>query len=240
MLATGHQPVFMPWLGLLHKIASADVFISWDDVQAEDSGFENRQEILTAKGRQWITVPVRKGRDLKIRELTIVNEQPWRRKHWRTIELAYSGAPFWAVHSEFLRYVYSPEAEEPRVWKTLAELNATILGYLLTQFRIRSPRLFTLSGLNVEGEKNDLIIAACRAVGANQYLFGARGVDYADKAAFLAAGIEPFVQTYDCVPYKQPSPVFVDKLWAFDVLMNVERDRAIEIMMAGGKTGRMA
>ena len=258
MIATAHQPAFMPWLGLLHKIASSDVFISWDDVQAEDSGFENRQEVYTATGRQWLTVPIRKNRELKIRELAVVNQQPWARKHWRTIELAYSGAPFWHVHSQFLRWVYDQE------WLSLVDLNGAILDYLVVQFKIRGPRFLKLSDLKLPKPAppavpiplsadqhpvavpahvsiaNQTIIAACRSVGANKYIFGGLGNGYADRLAFLAAGIEPMVQSYEPVPYRQMQHgVFEPRLWAFDLLLNVERDRAIEVMVAGGRVDRM-
>jgi hypothetical protein len=32
-IVTGHQPVYLPWLGLFHKISLADVFVLMDDVQ---------------------------------------------------------------------------------------------------------------------------------------------------------------------------------------------------------------
>src|SRR4030066_409564 len=33
MILTAHQPVYLPWLGLFHKIALSDMFCIFDDVQ---------------------------------------------------------------------------------------------------------------------------------------------------------------------------------------------------------------
>ena len=128
MRVSAHQPVYMPWLGYIHKIASCDVWINFDDVPMESSGFENRQLILGSAGTtQWLTVPVRRGRDIKIRDVMICQDQNWRRKHWRSIELAYSKAPQWGRHSDFLKWLYEQE------WERLVDLNDAILNYLLLQ-----------------------------------------------------------------------------------------------------------
>lgn len=237
LLATAHQPVFMPWLGLIHKIAVSDVFISWDDVQQEDSGFENRNQILTAKGPQWLTVPCLRGRDLKVREVKIAGGA-WRRKQLRTLELAYSKAPLWKRHEEFLRFFYGQE------WERLEQANDSMRDYMLGYFGLLKggTRFFKLSGLNAPGDKGARILAACRAIGANQYLFGAHGVDYANKAEFLAHGVEPFVQEYECQRYPQIGAKegdFTSRLSALDLMMNVEQAEALRVMMAGGSTRRM-
>lgn len=244
LLCSAHQPVYMPWLGLLHKIAAADVFISWDDVQQEDSGFENRNQVLTSKGPQWLTIPCRRGRELMIRHVEVASDQSWRRKHFRTLELAYSKAQHWARHAEFLQWYYG------QGWKRLVEWNDAMLDYMINFFQVRGPRFFTLSGLNgpthsdLDGaaKANATIISACHAVGANQYLFGEHGIDYASKEAFRAGGVEPFVQDYDCKPYPQVNAHegdFTSRLSALDLMMNVEQGEAIRVMMAGGSTRRM-
>ena len=47
-----HQPNYLPWLGLFHKLSLADVWVIADDVQYTTHGFVNRNKIRTATGWQ--------------------------------------------------------------------------------------------------------------------------------------------------------------------------------------------
>ena len=47
MILTAHQPVYLPWLGLFHKIALADKFIFFDQVQYLPKDWMNRNKIKT-------------------------------------------------------------------------------------------------------------------------------------------------------------------------------------------------
>ena len=50
MILTAHQPVYLPWLGLFHKIALADCFCIFDIAQYQKKDFNNRNKIKTANG----------------------------------------------------------------------------------------------------------------------------------------------------------------------------------------------
>lgn len=231
MIATGHQPVYHPWLGLLAKIAAADVFVSWDAVPMESSGFENRQRIL---GGQWLSVPVHRGRDVPIKDLTIAKEHDWQRKHFRAIEHVYSKAPFWPRYEPTFRYLY-----EDHAWERLVDLNEQILAVLLHEFDISVKRL-TLSSLGTTSRNAQQVLDACKKVGAWKYVFGAHGPDYAKGDTFRAAAVEPFVQHYEARPYEQlGGGAFQPNLWAFDLLLNKGPDEARDIMLAGSTVTRM-
>ena len=58
-IITGHQPVYLPWLGLFHKIALADTFVFMDDVQYLSQDWNNRNFIKGSQGKVRLTVPVR-------------------------------------------------------------------------------------------------------------------------------------------------------------------------------------
>ena len=91
MILTAHQPVYLPWLGLFHKIALADEFVIFDQVQYLPKDWMNRNKIKTQIGSIWLTVPVlRKGhRELKTSEIQINNSVDWRKKHLRSISINY-------------------------------------------------------------------------------------------------------------------------------------------------------
>ena len=89
MILTAHQPVYLPWLGLLHKIAISDVFVSFNQVQYLPRDWNNRNRIKTPNGPMWLTVPVLTKNKFhqKINEVRINNTLNWRHKHWRSIYL---------------------------------------------------------------------------------------------------------------------------------------------------------
>lgn len=234
MIATGHQPVFMPWLGLIHKISQADVFISWDDVPMESSGFENRNRVPGGDGSQWLTVPVRRDRDAKLKDVAIASEHDWQRKHLRSIVLTYAKAPFWSRYEATFKYLY-----EQQTWTSLVALNDQILTFLLHEFFVQTKRI-KLSDLGLTTSKAQLVLDACKKVGAWKYIFGAKGPDYADAKVFRDASIEPLVQEYSARPYNQVGQSsFVPCLWAFDLLLNKGPDEGRDIMLAGGSLRRM-
>ena len=58
MKLTAHQPVYLPWLGLFHKINLCDYFCYFDIVQYQHKDYNNRNLIKTNSGAKWLTVPV--------------------------------------------------------------------------------------------------------------------------------------------------------------------------------------
>lgn len=222
----------MPWLGLLAKIAYSDLFISWDDVPREDSGFENRNRILGTGGAQWLTVPIHRSRDVKIKDILIANEHDWQRKHFRAIELGYSKAPHWKQYEPALRFLYETK------WERLVDLNEQILTFLLSAFGITVSRV-KLSSYGLTTTKAQLVLDACKKAGAWKYIFGKNGPAYLDASAFRKADVEVFVQDFECVPYRQVgSDAFVPGLFAFDALLNLGPEEAREIMLRGNTTVR--
>jgi hypothetical protein len=230
-VVTAHQPMYLPWLGLLEKISRADTFVSFDAVQMEDSGFENRNRIRTKDGWLWLTAPVRRSRDVLLCDLEIATEHDWQRKHFRTLEMHYSRAPRWAEYRPFFADLYLM-----RRWRYLAELNEHILTHLLAEFGWEGEML-RLSNLGVTGKGAELVLAMCEKVGATRYIFGACGRNYmgpAELARFSEAGVEVEFQAYAHPEYKQAWPGFQPFMMAYDLLLNHSREDARRIMLSGG------
>lgn len=56
------QPRYLPSLTYLRRIAKADVFIVYDNVQRVSRGWENRNKMLTKEGvEKWLTIPISSG-----------------------------------------------------------------------------------------------------------------------------------------------------------------------------------
>ena len=103
MILTAHQPCYLPWLGLFNKIARADRFISFNQVQYQAKDWNNRNQIKTARGAQWLSVPVlRKGRlDRVYSDIKINNDIPWGRKHWNSLQANYGKAPHFKKYADY-------------------------------------------------------------------------------------------------------------------------------------------
>jgi hypothetical protein len=214
-------------LGLFHKVALADTFVSFNGVQYLPRDWNNRNRIKTADGCVWLTVPVlTKGyREKPLRAIEINNHEPWRRKHWRAISFAYRKAPHFERYASFLEETYNRE------WHYLAELNDAMLRWFLQELGIKV-QFIDASKLELEGSKSDLVLDMCRKLGATTYIFGVLGRDYANVTDFNAAGISVVFQDYKHPEYPQLHGAFEPRLSVLDLLMNCG-ERSKEILMAG-------
>ena len=226
-VVTGHQPTYLSYLGLFHKIALADKFILWDDVQYQPKDFNNRNKIKFPDGPKWLTVPVhRKGYlDKKYTEIKIDNTLDWRKKHWKSIESCYRKAPYFEKYHESLKFLYGVE------WEHLSVLNGVMLELFCRQLGIPM-ELETLSKLKCEGTKSELVLNVCKKVGATKYIFGSQGRDYADVEAFEREGIEVIFQDYQHPFYAQRFGKFEPYMAVIDLLFN-EGPNSLEILMNG-------
>ncbi|NWG87658.1 MAG: WbqC family protein [Hydrogenophilaceae bacterium] len=230
MILTAHQPVYLPWLGLFHKIALADMFISFNQVQYQPKDWNNRNQIKTQQGPIWLSVPVlRKGYlEKTISDLEINNSEPWARKHWKSLQVAYAKAPYFKRYADYFQDIYA------RRWERLVDLNETMLKGFLDILGIPVP-VRSAGEWQFQGEKSDLVLDMCRQVGASDYIFGAMGRDYADIAAFDAAGIKAHFQDYVHPVYPQLHGDFVSHLSIVDLLFNCG-DESRDILLSGNLT----
>src|SRR5436309_13757937 len=84
------QPRLFPGLHYLHRMMVADVFVIFDSVQFNPRHEENRAKLRTARGEEWLTVPMRQGRrEQLIRETCVDNSQAWQRKALGTLQHLY-------------------------------------------------------------------------------------------------------------------------------------------------------
>jgi hypothetical protein len=214
MIASGHQPNYLPWLGFFDKMRQCDVFVIEDNVQFEQQGFMNRNRVRTFDGVRWLTVPVKHiGRPLSIDEIEIANdaEPDWGRRHWRTLECNYSKAPFWDKYSDFFEGTYSRE------WQKLIDLNMHVIRGIMHFLKI-DRRLVTASSLGVSAKGSELVLAQCKALGAKVHLSGIGGRNYLNLESFQSSGIEVIFQDFQYPVYPQLHGQFVPDLSVVDFL----------------------
>lgn len=227
MILTAHQPVYLPWVGLFHKIAIADKFVFFDQVQYVPKDWISRNQVKTPTGAVMLTVPVlRKGYlEKKIAEIEINNGMPWARKHWKTILLSYGKAPYFKQYADFFEDVYKRE------WTLLGDLNLYMLKWFLQALGINTV-VEKAGDFDFQGIKSGLVLDMCLKLGADIYMFGALGKDYADIDSFLNAGVKPVFQSYNHPVYKQMHGEFIPYMSTIDLLFN-EGPNSLDVIMSG-------
>jgi hypothetical protein len=216
LIVTIHQPEHLPWLGFFDKIAAADIYVCLDTVQFRKNYFQNRNRILTRSGPVWVTVPIKVKGHLsgRIADLEIAEDGRWAKKYWRTVTQSYGRHPFFDEYGPAFGQIIS------RSWPGLRDLNLALIALFLEALGLERTMILA-SDLGVTGQSTALLLDICRKLGADVYLSGPMGENYLDESEFEAAGIAVRYHRFDHPVYPQLGrDEFVDKLSAFDLLMN--------------------
>lgn len=220
-----HQPQYLPWLGYLDKLDSADVFVILDTVQFKKHEWQNRNRIRTSAGWQWLTVPIVDRFPERIDRVEVNAQVAWQRKHCQALRLHYARAPFWDRLGPALLALLE------RPWTHVRDLNVAVLELLCDRLGIVTRRLLA-SGLPARDEPTDRLIDLCRAAGATEYLSGESGPQYMDLERFARAGIAVSVQAYRHPEYRQQHTPFVSHMSVVDLLFNCGPD-SLAVLRSG-------
>jgi len=215
-----HQPHFLPWLGYLHRMAQADLFVLLDHVQFERRNYQNRTMIRMNGEARWLSVPVvQRSRDERIVEKEVDNRLDgakwWSPDHLTTLRHAYRQAGFFSTYADAFQRLLETR------WDKLVDLNQAGLDLLRDAFDIRT-KLVRSSELAVEGARAGLILNICRAVGADTLIAGMGGSrGYLDVDAFARAGVRITFHDWKHPQYPQCGETpFIPGLSAIDMLFN--------------------
>ena len=225
MILTAHQPVYMPWLGLFHKIYLSEQFCLFDIVQYQIKDYNNRNRIKVVNGEPlWLTVPVESKNhfDKKICDIRIIDDG-WRKKHCKSIQVNYCKTPNYNLYSEQIFEILNKKHE------FLTDLNFELLLYFLDVLGIKRD-VVKASDFDFFGKKSELVLDMCLKLGANEYVFGKQGLDYADFKAFENNDINLVFQDYKHPVYKQTKNNFLPYMSIIDLLFN-EGTSSLEILL---------
>lgn len=201
------QPSYIPWRGYFNQIGKADIFVFYDDVQYDKHGWRNRNQIKTAQGKRWLTIPVHSANVISgcvpINQIRINWDRKWNASHLASLRQAYSKAPFFDRYVPLLEEFYS----QTPVFLANFTIDTTIalareLGMLTTRF-VRSSELEGISGT-----RTDRLISILRATGATHYISGPSAKDYIEEEKFAAAGIGLEYMNYGYPEYPQLYPPY--------------------------------
>jgi hypothetical protein len=210
------QPSYIPWRGYFDQIRRADLFIFYDDVQYDKHGWRNRNQIKSAQGKQWLTIPVHsKGvtEGIPIKDVRIDWSKPWTRNHLKALTFSYNKSPHFVEYVPWLESVFSRRDDflaDFTIWLTI-EITRK-LGFMHPQF-MRSSEI-----PGIDGQKTERLIQILKHVGAKHYISGPSARDYIENDKFDAAGITLEYMEYNYPDYPQLYPPFDPYVTIMDLL----------------------
>ena len=210
------QPSYIPWRGYFDQINRADVFVFYDDVQYDKHGWRNRNQIKTAQGRQWLTIPVHSAgvvdRSIPIKQVKIDWSKRWNEAHWKALTFAYGRAPFFRAFAPLLEAFYQRQDE------FLADFTIDLTVALAGELGIRHTRFVRASEMSATGQKTERLVQILGQLGADHYISGPSARDYIEIEKFTSAGIRLEYMDYNYPEYPQLHAPFDPNLSILDLL----------------------
>ncbi len=216
------QPSYIPWRGYFDQIRRADLFVFYDDVQYDKHGWRNRNQIKTAQGKQWLTIPVHsKGvtEGVPIKDVRIDWSRPWPKNHLKALTFAYQKAPHFKEYLPLLQAFYDRRDE------CLSDFTIETSILLSGELGIASTRFLRSSELpGITGVKTGRLIQILKHIGATHYISGPAARDYIEQEQFNEAGITLEYMDYNYPEYPQLYPPFDSYVTILDLLFMTGRN----------------
>jgi hypothetical protein len=219
------QPSYIPWRGYFDQVRRADLFIFYDDVQYDKHGWRNRNQIKTAQGKQWLTIPVHsKGvtEGIPINQVQMDWSKPWAKNHLKALIFSYKKSPYFDAYAQWLNSVYERRDD------FLADFTIRLTTEIACEIGITQTRFMRSSEIpNIAGQKTERLIQILQYVGAKHYISGPTARTYIESERFDAAGITLEYIEYNYPEYPQLYPPYDTNVSILD-LMFMTGDRACE------------
>lgn len=211
------QSNYIPWKGYFDIINDVDIFVFYDDVQYTKRAWRNRNYIKPKNGTICLTVPVKNSglRNKKIHEVEIDNTRLWMKKHFSSIVMSYSNAPFIKAYIPLLEHLYLS-----KTWISLSEMNRYFIERISECLGIKT-EFVNLQDLNITGDKNgERILKVCQKLNCNYVVNGPAAKEFIDQSRFDRNGVIVEYKKYEYPPYRQLNYPFEHRVSIFDLLFN--------------------
>ncbi len=213
------QSNYIPWIGYFDIINAVDIFVIYDSVQYTKNDWRNRNQIKTANGPIWLTIPVltSKTSTQRICDAKIA-DSPWTKKHWKSIESGMAKSPYFGLFRDEWLSWYQAASE----FDSLHDVNVLFLRGICRQIGIESKILLD-SDISYSGRTpTEKLVSICDLLDADTYITGPAGLNYIDKVSFAEREIRIEIIDYGHYQaYKQCHGDFTPYISALDLIANV-------------------
>ena len=225
------QSDYIPWKGYFDIIGRVDEFILYDDMQYTRRDWRNRNQIKTANGLQWLTIPVdSKGKFFQKINETEVNSHDWAEEHWRTIHYNYAHAPYFPELAPWLEDLYKQAAS----MTLLSDINYLFLSEICKFLGIKTKMSWS-SDYVLEDGKTERLAGLVQSAGGSYYLSGPAAKDYIVDEVFASRGIELAYMEYEGYPeYPQQYGEFTHQVSILDLIFMTGHDAPKYMLIGGG------
>ena len=210
------QSNYIPWKGYFDIIRMVDEFILYDDMQYTRRDWRNRNQIKTANGIQWLTIPVdTKGKfHQKINETKIADPK-WAQEHWKALRFAYARAPYFKDCEDWLADLYYRAGG----MEYLSDVNRLFLTEICRRLGVGT-QITSSSDYTLVDGKTERLAALVADAGGDYYLSGPAAKDYIVDEVFRDAGITLEYMDYSGYPeYPQLHGAFTHNVSILDLIL---------------------
>lgn len=227
------QPTFLPWVGYFDLIDSADEFVFYDDVQFTKQSWQSRNQIKTANGIIWLSVPLKKH-DLNthINKVEIDNSKQWISKLLKTLFYTYQKTLYFVDVYEFFEEIFTSKE-----YLMLSDLSISIIEAIVHKLGIETI-LYNSSDIDGIGFDRELrLINLCKNLNCESYLSAKGSSVYLEanrpSGIFPDHNIKLFYQNYSHPEYKQVHGDFEPYMSIVDLLFNSGFKESLKIIRSG-------
>jgi len=208
------QPTYLPWSGYFHLASKVDTFVFLDDVQFERRSWQSRNNILCNGQAHLLAVPVKQApQQSLIRDILITPDTSWKKKHLRSLQVAYP--KLWqnqALRDELIEVIEQPCA-------ALADLNINLIRLIFGWLNIGCQTV-RASELGCAGSRSAHLTHICHAIHADKYISPMGSRQYLEEDNFeQLSGVQlEFSEFIPDVHAQGKGQEFVSHLSVIDVI----------------------
>lgn len=227
-----HQPVFLPWFGFFSKLIKSDKFVIFDNVYAPlGKSWLTRNKILMNGNPLWITLPVYKGKQIRIKELKIANDTQFKRKHLGSMKSAYGKATFFPQIFEYVESIYNKKIS------FVSEFNMELIFLFVKIMKIKTKFVYASDLMsNKESSElfgNEMVLEIAKRAGATVYYSGTGCTDFIQPEEFEKKEIKFFFNNFQHPKYRQLKQRnnFITNMSLIDALFNLGPNSVFELLI---------
>jgi hypothetical protein len=237
------QPYFFPYIGYFQLISAVDKYILYENLEYIKDGWMHKNRVLVKNhGPTNISLKiVRKSSLKKITEITLINDNRWKRKLLRTIQQNYSNSIYYQEIYPFIELLINMPEKNLHVYNSkiiLAICNyldiETYIQYQNTNYLELEKKLQEKFDLQSDSQLNQYdgtydkktvrVLEICKSENADIFINAIGGKSLYSKNQFGNFGIDLHFLETNTICYKQLSAEFFPNLSIIDVLMNCGKD----------------